>query len=96
MLLTTAIMILALNAAPTPPGTALAYWTPSVAPDTSLNPPDTIQSDQRNQESSASSASAGEQNSGGGAVEDKAGPRDVDTGLQADPEAGDRIVLPRE
>lgn len=96
MLLTTAIMVLALHAAPTPPGTTLAYWTPSVAPDTSLNPPDTIQSDQRNQESSASSASAGEQSSGSGTVEDKAGAADVNTGLQPDPEAGDRIVLPRE
>ncbi|MCH9689747.1 MAG: hypothetical protein K0U24_02805 [Gammaproteobacteria bacterium] len=96
MLLTTAIMILALNATHTPPGTALAYWTPSVAPDTSLNPPDTIQSDQRNQESSALPASAGQQESGSGTVEDKAGPSDVNTGLQADPEAGDHIVLPRE
>ena len=84
MLLSAAVMVLAV------------YWKPSVAPDTSLNPSITIQEDQKVQKSTAESASPEEQTPWDGTLEDRNDADRIPTGLEPDPEAGDKVVIPRE
>ncbi|MDF1645761.1 MAG: hypothetical protein P1U61_02105 [Legionellaceae bacterium] len=72
------------------------YWKPSVPPDTSLNPPQTIQEDQKVQRSTAAPASPEQQTTWDGTVQDKNNTPPVPTGLQPDPEAGGHIVIPRD
>ena len=84
MLLSAAVMVLAV------------YWKPSVPPDTSLNPSITIQEDKKNQKRTAEPASPEEQTTWDGTVEDKNDADRTPTGLQPDPEAGEKVVIPRE
>ncbi|MCH9755917.1 MAG: hypothetical protein K0U37_01835 [Gammaproteobacteria bacterium] len=72
------------------------YWKPSVPPDTGLNPPMTIQEDQKLQRATAQPANPEEQTTGDGTVQDRNDTDQTDAGLTVDPEAGDRVVIPRE
>lgn len=72
------------------------YVKPSKPPDTNLNPPMSIQEEKAYDRRYAEPASSGQQTTSDGVVRDEGGEVRVDTGLAPDPEAGGRIVLPRE
>ncbi|MDF1677896.1 MAG: hypothetical protein P1U32_04300 [Legionellaceae bacterium] len=84
MLASAAIMVLAV------------YWKPSVPPSTGLNPPMTIREDQKLQRSTAQPASPQQQTDWDGTVQDRNDADRTPTGLLPDPEAGSRVVVPRE
>ncbi len=84
MLASAAVMVLAV------------YWKPSVPPDTSLNPSMTIQQDRKAPRNNVAPASPEQQTTWDGTVEDRNDADRTPTGLQPDPEAGDRVVIPRE
>jgi hypothetical protein len=84
MLASAAMMVLAI------------YVKPSVAPDTSLNPSMTIHEVEGVERSTAEKSTPEQQREGDGTVYDKNTSAPPSTGLYPDPEAGDRVVIPRE
>lgn len=84
MLMPSALMVLAI------------YWKPSVPPSTSLRPPQDIQQTEAQQRMTKQKASPQQQTDSDGVVRDRNDQDRTDTGLWPDPQAGDRVVLPRQ
>lgn len=71
------------------------YSNSSVPPSTGLLPPMTIQQSEAQRRATQQPASPQQQSTHSGVVEDKNNSRPIDTGLLPDPEAGNRVVVPR-
>lgn len=75
---------------------SVTYSKPSHPPDDGLNPSMTIRSTESRERMTSSQASPEQQRQGDGTVRDRNDADQTNTGLWPDPEADNRVVIPRQ